>query len=308
MNFLDNFNTHQVEGDQRVAHISYIDFETPEVPNWLAEASVEMPQLSIQPKILQVELANKMISAELSEQYMNDLKQIGVNAIEQTKSAMQHEQSINLQKEALTQCVNTSQLKNKWEINQSKGGVKGIRRWFWDLLNYHPDVWIESDNFLHTLFSLSNEIMYSSRMGRSDWIVIHPNAFNRFEGLIDFEFQRNDKIELNNIVSHVGCWNSFKIFTCHLVDETQVLMGRSPKSDHDALISIVKGTDEWLETKIEQPQQFQPHYKLGLRTPMKVFSIPGAERSYIKWNFQYEKPSLRKYLKEKLLQTLKQKQ
>lgn len=307
MKFIDNFKTYQVEGDQRIAYLSYLESNYSKDSNWLSEGEASMPELSIRPQTISVQLDNKTVASTISNQQIEDLNRVGIDAVEQVKTTLKSEQSRNIQQEVLTECENTAKFKNKWEINQSKGGVKGIRRWFWDLFSYHPEIWIESDNFLHTLFSLSNEIMYSSRMGHSDWIIIHPMAFSRFEGLIDFEFERSGRIELNDIITHVGRWKSFKIFTCHLVDETQVLMGRSPKSDHEALISIVKGPDEWLETKTEQPQHFQPHYKLGLRTPMKVFSIPGAERSYIKWNFQYEKPSLRKYLKENLLKILKQK-
>jgi hypothetical protein len=138
-------------------------------------------------------------------------------------------------------------------------------------------------------------------------IGFHPKALNRFEVLTDFVFERNGKIELNDITTHVGNWKSFKIFTCHLVDETQVLMGRSPKSEYDSLVSIVQGTDKWLQIGDVQSYNTELVQKIRLKTPIKVFSVPGAEKSYIKWNFQYEKPSLRKYLKENILQILKQK-
>jgi len=307
MKFIDNFKTYQVEGDQRIAYLSYLESNCSKDSNWLSEGEASMPELSIRPQTLSVQLDNKTVASTISNRQIEDLHGVGIDAIEQVKVTLKSEQSINLQKEVLTECENTAKFKNKWEINQNKGGVKGIRRWFWDLFSYHPEIWIESDNFLSTIFSLSNEIAYSSRMGHSDWIIIHPMAFSRFEGLIDFEFERSGRIELNDIITHVGRWKSFKIFTCHLMDETQVLMGRSPKSDHDTLISIVKGPDEWL--RVEDLQQYNAEVvqKIGLRTPMKVFSIPGAEKSYIKWNFQYEKPSLRKYLKESFLKILKQK-
>jgi hypothetical protein len=170
MNFIDNFKTYRVDGDQSVAYLSYLESNVSTDSNWLSEGEASMPELSIRPQTLLVQLDNKTIASTISNMQIEDLRRVGINAIEQVKTNLKHEQSINIQREVLTKCENTAKFKNKWEINQDKCGVKGIRKWFWDLFSYHPEIWIESDKFLSTIFKMSNEIMYSSRMGQSDWI------------------------------------------------------------------------------------------------------------------------------------------
>jgi hypothetical protein len=296
MKFLELFKQHQVKGDQRQVYLSYLDFETTQEPNWLKEGEAEMPSISLQPKTLSVQLDNKMVSTTVSKEQIMDLDRFGIDGTDQAKNVLRTEQQINLQKEVLSECEEVAQLKTKYEINQDKGGVKGIRRFFWDLFGYHPEVWIDSDGFFDVLQKGANEIMRSSRMGTADWVVIHPMAMYQFERSRDFQFQKDGEITLNEMVSHFGNWRYLKIFTSYLVDEDQILMGRSSTSETDTLVSIVKGKDEWLQTEIVDEKSFQPLYKLGLRTPMKVFVIPGSEKSYLKFKIQHEKPSLRRWI------------
>lgn len=296
MKFLDLFKTHSVKGDQNQVYLSYLDFETSNEPNWLQEGEAEMSSISLQPKTLSVQLDNKMVSSTTSKEQIIDLKKLGIDGTEEVKRALIIEQNTNLQKEVITECEEAAQYKNKYEINQDKGGVKGIRRFFWDLFGYHPEVWIDSDGFFDALQKGANEVMRSSRMGTADWVVIHPVAMSRFEQSRDFQFEMSGEIALNDMVSHIGNWRYLKIFTSPLVDENQVLIGRSATTDTDALVSIVKGEDEWLQTEIVDERSFQTLYKIGLKAPMKVFAIPGSEKSYFKFKIQYEKPSLRRWI------------
>jgi hypothetical protein len=296
MKFLDLFKTHQVEGDQRQVYLSYLDFEIQKEPNWLKEGEASMPSTSLQTKTLSVQLDNKMVSTTVSKEQIMDLDSFGIDGTDQAKNVLRSEQRINLQKEVLSECERVAQFKTKWEINQDKGGVKGIRRWFWDLFGYHPEVWIDGDGFFDALQRGASEVFGSSRMGTADWVVIHPMSMYRFERSRDFQFERSGKIALNEMVSHIGNWRQLKIFTSYLVDPDQVLMGRGSTSDRDTLVSIVKGKDEWLQTEIVDERSFQTLHRLGLRTPMKVVPVPGSERSYLRWTIQREKPGLRRWL------------
>lgn len=296
MKFLDLFKTHRVKGDQTQVYLSYFDFETQNEPNWLKEGEAEMPYISLQPKTLSVQLDNKMVSATVSKEQIMDLKGLGIDGTEEAKRALVVEQKTNLQKEVLAECGEVAQHKTKYEINQDKGGVKGIRRFIWDLFGYHPEVWIDSDVFFDALQKGANEIMRSSRMGTAGWVVIHPKAMSRFESSRDFQFERSGEVTLNDVVSHIGNWRYLKVFASPLMDENQILIGRCATSDADTLVSIVNAEDEWLETEIVDERSFQTLYKLGLRTSMKVFAIPGSEKSYLRWTFQYEKPSLRRWI------------
>jgi hypothetical protein len=300
MKYLDLFKTHLTNEDRKHVYLSYLDFETTWVPNWLKEGEAEMPPISLQPKTLSVQLDNKTVSTTVSKEHIIDLGRFGTDVIGLHKNALKTEQQINLQKEVLSECEEVAQLKTKYEINQDKGGVKGIRRFFWDLFGYHPEVWIDSDGFFNVLQKSANEIMRSSRMGTADWVVIHPSAMYQFERSKDFQFELNRVIALNDMVSHIGNWRYLKIFTSYLVDEDQILMGRSSSSQTDTLVSIVKGKDEWLQTDIADEKSFQTLWKIGLRTPMKVFAIPGSEKNYLKFKIQYEKPSLRKWIWKRL--------
>jgi len=306
MKFIENFKTHQVEGNQRIVSLSYLEFTNPKKSNWLSEGEASMSEFTIRPQTLEVQLENKTMTSKISNQQIEDLNQVGIDAIEQIKKELKTEQSINIQKHILVECDKIARFKFKWEINQNKGGVRGIRRWFWDLFNYHPEIWIESDDFLNVIFKMSHEISKSSRVGAgNNWIVVNPSTLYRFEKCLDFQYERGGTVTTNDIISHVGNLRYLKVFTSHLVEKTQIIMGRGASIEHDNTISIVKGESELLQTETIENQSFKTFQKIRLRTPIKIFSFPDSANNYLQWKFQYEKPSLRKYLKEISFRILK---
>jgi len=296
MNFLELFKTYQVKGDQSQYSISYIDSENQKEPNRLQEDQAEMHSISLQPKTLSVQLENKMVSNTISKEQIQDLRGLGIDGTEEVKRQLVIGQKINLQKKVLTKCEEVARYKTKYEINQDKGGVKGIRRFFWDLFGYHPEVWIDCDEFFDVLQKSSDEVIRSSRIRTADWIVIHPKAMYRLNQSKDFQSEMSEENTSNGIVSNIGNWRHLKVFVSPSIDKNQILMGRESTSDTDTLVSIVKGEDEWFDAEIVDERSFQTLYNLGLRTPMKVFAIPGSEKSYLRWTFQYEKPSLRRWI------------
>lgn len=284
MKWIDNFKVHQVDGDQRMAHLTYLDISPTEEPHWLKEGEAQMAELSIKPQTLQIQLEKKRVQAQVSKEQVEDLRRIGIDAFEQTKSALASEWDLNLTKELFEEVLNTA------GILESTQKYTGFKAWFYNIVGYKPLIWLESDEFLDLILKGSNEIMRRSRMGTGDWIVVSPKTAIRFAGLADFVYGSECRIaDLNERVRQFGSWKHLKIWTSWLVKDGQVLMGRRSTSSSDTLVSAVVGEVEWLQAETVSPN-YGNVFNLALRRNTQVFSVPGSENSYVKFNFVHKKP------------------
>lgn len=296
MKWIDNFKVHQVDGDQRMAHLTYLDISPTEEPNWLKEGEAQMAELSIKPQTLQIQLEKKMVQAQVSKEQVEDLRRIGIDVFEQTKSALTSECDLNLTKELFEEVLDTA------GILESTQKYTGFKAWFYNIVGYKPLIWLESDAFLDLILKGSNEIMRRGRMGTGDWIVVSPKTAIRFAGLADFVYGSEGRIaDLNEQVTQFGSWRHLKIWTSWLVKDGQVLMGRRSTSSSDALVSAVVGEVEWLHAETVSPN-CGTVFNLALRRNTQVFSVPGSEKSYLKWSFENNKPSFWKWFGKKLFQ------
>lgn len=297
MKWIDNFKVHQVDGDQRMAHLTYLDIGPTEEPNWLKEGEAQMAELSIKPQTLQIQLEKKRVQAQVSKEHVEDLKRVGIDAFEQTKSALTGEWDLNLTKELFKEVLATA------GILESTQEFTGFKAWFYNLVGYKPLIWLESDEFLDQILKGSNEIMRKSRTGTGDWILVSPKTAMCFERLLDFVYGSEGRIaDLNDQVTQFGSWKHLKIWTSWLVGDGQVLMGRRSTSPSDTLVSAVVGEAEWLHAETVNPN-YDTIFNLALQKNAKVFSIPGSEKSYLKWSFEHTKPSFWKWLGKKLIKS-----
>lgn len=295
MKWIDNFKVHQVDGDQIMAHLTYLDMSPTEEPNWLKEGEAQMAEFSIKPQTLQIQLEKKRVQAQVSKEQVEDLKRIGIDAFEQTKSSLISEYDLNLTKELFKEVLSTA------EILKSTQKYTGLKAWFYNIVGYKPLIWLESDEFLDQILKGSNEIMRRSRMGTGDWIVVSPKTAMRFERLPDFVYGSEGRIsDLNEPVTQFGSWKHLKIWTSWLVEDGQVLMGRKSTNPSDPLVSAVVGEAEWLRAETATPD-FSIMFNIGLQRNSQVFSIPGSEKSYLKWSFTHNKSNFWKWFGKKLI-------
>lgn len=291
MKWTENFNTHRVEGDQRVAHLHYLDLKEKASTSWLSEGEAQMPELSIQPQVLSVQLENRMVQNRVSKEQVLDMQRFGIDAIGEAKKAISQEWDFNLEAELFN---HTFALARTMDYKQEFTGIKG---WFYRLLDYQPLIWFESDEFLDSILKGSNEIIRRTRMGAGGWIVVSPEVATRFEKLNDFVYGSDGRVsELNSRVTQFGKWKHLTIYTSLLIDKDQILMGRKTNSNHDTVVSLVMSDDEWLQSETVSEISFEPVYNLGLRRTFKVFDVPGSENSYLKWQITTKKPSFWKHL------------
>lgn len=295
MKWIDNFNMHQVDGDQRMAHLTYLDINPNEEPNWLKEGEAQMDELLIKPQTLQIQLEKKRVQAQVSKEQVEDLKRFGIDAFEQTKSALIREWDLNITKEVFGEVLDTA------GILESTQKYTGFKAWFYNIVGYKPLIWLESDAFLDLILKGSNEIMRRSRMGTGGWIVVSHKTAMRFEGLPDFVYCSEGQIaDLNEQMIQFGSWKHLKIWTSWLIEDDQVLMGRSSTTPNDNLVSAVFGEVEWLHTETVT-SDFSIMLNIELQRNYQVFSIPGTEKSYLKWSFEHNKPSIWKWFGKKLI-------
>jgi hypothetical protein len=295
MKWIDNFKVHQVDGDQRMAHLTYLDIGPTEEPNWLKEGEAQMAELSIKPQTLQMQLEKKRVQAQVSKEQVEDLKRFGIDAFEETKSALKSECDLNLTKDLFKEVSATAR------VLESTQEFTGFKAWFYNLVGYKPLIWLESDEFLDLILKGSNEIMRRSRMGAGDWIVVSHKTAMRLERLPDFVYGSEGRIaDPNEQVNQFGSWKHLKIWTSWLVGDGQVLMGRRSTNPKDPLVSAAVGEAEWLQAETAT-SDFSIMLNVELQRNAKVFSIPGSEKSYLKWSFEYNKPNFWKWFGKKLI-------
>jgi hypothetical protein len=86
MKFTENFKTYIAPKHQQYSELHYIDSEVHETPTRTGEGEAPFPEISMKIKKLVVELESKTITGSLSRELILDLDQLGIDAINQTKT------------------------------------------------------------------------------------------------------------------------------------------------------------------------------------------------------------------------------
>ena len=286
MKFTDNFKVHQIEGEQRVAMLYYLEAPDNEPTGFATEGSIQ--ELSITPRILQVQLESKIIDATITDHQISDLKNMGIDAISETKKALNRDFDIQFEKE----------LYNKaFEIARNVDSVQeftGIKRFLYKLFGYSPKVWIESNQFLKMIVDAAYNILQESRIGAGNWIVVSPKTAAKFARFPEFIYRNDNNIDGN--VRIFGLIHSIKVFSTHLISDDVILMGRNPTGDTDQLVSAIVGPKNSIYAKQSYQSSYETIHKIGIKTSLKVFGITGSEKSYVKLNFSNQEPNLWKHI------------
>ena len=286
MKFTDNFKVHQIKDEQSVATLYYL--ETPDnVPSGF-ESEGGMQELSITPRILQVQLEHTMIETTMTDRQILDMKNIGIDAIAEANNALNRDFNLQFEKKLYDKALEIAQ---NVDSVQEFTGIKGL---LYKLFNYCPKVWIESNQFLKMIVDASHDILHNSRMGAGNWIIVSPKTAAKFARFPEFIYRNAG--DTNENIRIFGLIHSIKIYSTHLISDDVVLMGRESKSDHDQLISAVVGPKNQIHFEQVQHSSFETIHKIGIKTSLKVFDIPGSEKSYVKLNFSNQEPNLWKHL------------
>ena len=304
MKFLDLFNTHEVALDQKEATISYLKQEYPATS---VNETNTATRFNLKVKELNVKLKRGVVNTKCSQDQLYELSdKYNVNYLnDHIKPTLKNEQLTNIQKQVFNQCKKVAQYKSKYELNPSKGHVTGIRRFFWDLLNYHPelqlqDMSIENSDFEIALNRMAHKIAQDSRQGPGNFIIVSPKAATRFTNSNVFVHVASQRPIKHELFEHIGTFKYLDVFVSHAIKDNEILMGRKPRDVHEPSVGLVKTDDDYALTDVVDAADAKTQLLASLTAFWNVYTIPGAEDNYITWGFQYDKPSLRTHILKSL--------
>ena len=304
MNFLENFQIKRVQSNQKLFNLSYLDFkgEPPKAEIYSEnDSATEHPTTQIQPKILQFVLEDKTIQ----QTYITN-DHTTSNLEDEIKNMIKTEAEIDFQFEVFYKCLYYATYKNKYElpsINWKK--INFIKEAFWNFLSYYPKLYIGDDYFFKILDKQANEILETTKIGRATWICINPKAIPYLQRNIKFTSVENIQYEPRNKIPQIGFINNLSVYATEFIPEDQVLMGRSTANEYTPAIMIIQGHEEWIKTEYFDEISFNQKVNITFKSARNVSAIPGAKKTYTLFDFQYEKPSLTKYLLKKFKSFLK---
>lgn len=293
MNFLENFKIQHINKYQDVIYINFT--ESDDFVAYNENANFHHRTLELRPERI-------TINANYDKSTQKDLSTFGIDVNSVIKLKLKNEYKHDLCAKIIKECRKNAVFKSKYEIKQTRDNVKGLRKILWDFFGYHPDVWVESDDFFNVLCDISTKVCDNSINECSRWVLINPSLSNIFTNNEKF-WTHLDSANDDYIVNYIGNWKNLKIYTSHIAQDNQILIGRSFTSDFDYLVSILIGDDEWFESIDSNNEK---NTILSLTIPTKVFSFPSSSVGYIKWNVQKEKPSLRRWLWDSLTKNNKE--
>jgi hypothetical protein len=296
MKWTENFNSHRVEDGKEKAVFYYIDI-TNTHPIIQEPKDNEIKTQTLEPKKLTINLENKVFRSIVSEEQIQDLKKLNIDAIEQTKKSLIQERDSNTEAELFNHTLSLSETKDYRQT------VKGIKAWIYSLFGYRPLIWIESDEFLYLILKSSNEIAEKSRMGPGNWVIVHPECSGRFIKTNDWRYKKSNDNIISN-VNYLGQWKNISVYTSGLIDKNQILIGRKAFNKNDNLVSSAMGEEKWSKTEKAAGKPYQWFCEISLERQSKVFNPPGSGKSYQNWRFECNKPNIWKWFGKNLVKLL----
>lgn len=293
MKFTENFKTHIVPSGQRYGELHYIDSEVHETPTWTGEGEAPFPEISMKIKKLVVKLESKTITGSLSRELILDLDRLGIDAINQTKTAILNEWEVNHEKELF---------QTAFDVAITKYPTRPVNRiigWINRKIGFRPKIHASSPLFLSQIQMSRSSILQSSRIGGGNWIVVSPKASIVFDENPSFVYERDNNIKSNQI-NFMGTLNGLRVYVSWLIKDNWVLIGRSYNSDHDKTIFTATSEDEWLGVETMEHPSMTPITNIGLRKQYKTQCVPGGETNYIKWEFSFNEETLWGWIKFKI--------
>ena len=294
MKFIDNFKMFTVKRDQHVAQLYYLDTVESFNQPVISEEAKSYSEISIVPKAIKVALEDKIVTATISNQQILELKPLGINAIEITRSALEETWDREYQIDLFNKVF------GKAKQIESELNFTGIEKWFYHLIGYKPKMYASNPNFLNKILFSSNLILHETRISKGDWALVSPKLAVIFYDDPSFVHAQNNGINDVKIepISFIGTWKNIKIYSSILIDN-HVLIGRSPKNEHDITIGIVTSDPVITTSKVVQLNLEELHL-LEYKKYCSIYDIPGSEKNYVKFDFVYKKETFSDFIKAKI--------
>jgi hypothetical protein len=298
MKFTENFIAHKVPESRKAVELHFLDTLMPESVLNKTENDYLFSEISIVPKRMTIELEDYIVNAKITNSQILDIEAVGINPIETLKNQLLSEFNQFYEKDLFQKTFNAAVTVDSNLI------LTGFKGWLYNLVGYRPKLYASHPNFLHKIIFESSRILQQTRISSAKWIVVSPKLACIFEDQSNFEYTKsNDVAPLAfGMTSHLGTWHAghgFNVYVSYLIKDDWILIGRSPNSQNDKVITTIVGDDIFQHNKMLNRTLEEIHL-VELSKTYKTVLIPGCETSYAKWNFVYKHETFSDWLINKV--------